>query len=393
MISGNTTKSAFLRSGVYTLILSLLFILLTRADHPAGAVFTALPYFMVLYFIFFSTGKPEVSQWLRAQMRSDVKRIILFPFLLIALYYSYIIVNGDNPLKGTVFLVPYLILFPVLVFAAKNNTGGKIDWLDFTTLALFVLPVTLAGIAFKGDLPYTGGGFDSVYRIIIMLTAVFAFVTVRNLHDVGCYPVFRLKLLLTVLWVWLAFYVVVFAIGYGVDFIRFSAEYHLNMSMVGKIGIGFISIFLHTALFEELVFRGLLQNMLGKRIDQSRSWMVFWGWGLGILLLLALLAGYTLQGSMHWFPALITLLLFGLALGLIKWGRAEAGNYTSLAISSVLFGLVHHHSGSIIFVGLACIGGWAYGYCYLKTRNVFYAALLHALVNSSPLIFGLELAK
>ncbi len=390
MIVGNTTGKALLRSGIYTLILSLLFVFLSWADHSAVTIFTALPYFMVLYFVFFTIGKPEVSQWLRGRMLAEIKKIILFPLLLTVLYYSYIIINGDNPFKGTVFLLPYLFLFPVLVFAAKKQTEGKIDWLDFTTLILFVLPVTIVKIDYKGEMPYTGNGFDSVFRIAVMLSAVFAFVVVKNLHDVGCYPVFRWRSLITVIWVWLAFYVFVFIVGYSVHFIRFAPENPFNLKVIVA---GIIPVFLHTALFEELVFRGLLQNLLGKRIDQSRSWMQFWGWGLGVLLIFALLAGYSLHGSMHWFPALVTIILFAAALVLIRWFKLKAGDYTSLAITSVIFGLVHYHSGSIIFIGLACIGGWAYGYCYLKTRNVFYCALLHALVNTSPLIFGLVLAK
>jgi len=390
MIVGNTTGKALLRSGIYTVILSLLFVFFTWADHSAAVIFTALPYFIILYFVFFVMGKPEVSEWLRSQMQSEIKKIILFPLILTVVYYSYIIINGDNPFKGTVFLLPYLFLFPALVFAANKHTERNIDWLDFTTLILFVLPVTIVKIDFGGEMPYTGNGFDSVFRIAVMLSAVYAFVIVRNLHDVGCYPVFRWRSLFTVLWVWLAFYVFVFAIGYSVNFIRFAPEKHFDLKVVIA---GIIPVFLHTALFEELVFRGLLQNLLGKRIDQSRSWMVFWSWGLGILLLIALLAGYSLHGSMQWFPAMVTIFLFAAALGLIKWFKLKAGDYTSLAITSVIFGLVHYHSGSIIFFGLACIGGWAYGYCYLKTRNVFYCALLHALVNTSPLIFGLVLAK
>jgi membrane protease YdiL (CAAX protease family) len=96
---------------------------------------------------------------------------------------------------------------------------------------------------------------------------------------------------------------------------------------------------------------------------------------------------------MQWFPALITVFLFLTAFGIERSGIGNSGTYTALAITSVIFGLVHYHSGSIVFVGLASIGGWAYGYTYIKTKNVFYAALVHALVNSSHLIFGLELVK
>ena len=100
-----------------------------------------------------------------------------------------------------------------------------------------------------------------------------------------------------------------------------------------------------------------------------------------------------MKGNMQWFPALITIFLFLAAYFIERSGTNPKGTYTALAIASVLFGLVHYHSGSIIFVGLASIGGWAYGFTYIKTKNVFYAALVHALVNNSHLIFGLALMK
>ncbi|MFT4017495.1 MAG: CPBP family intramembrane metalloprotease [Agriterribacter sp.] len=389
----SSLKRALITGGIYTLLLSMLFILIASTYSTASAIFLALPFFVILYFIFFTLGRPQVSGWLWERMQGDIRYIMLFPLLLIVLYYGYIILNGDNPFMGTVFLVPYLLFFPVLVFAVKNSKSPQINWVDFLTFVLFFFPVTLVKINIDADLPYKSGTFDSVYRIAVMLTAIFAFVTVRNLEDAGCYPVFRWKYLSTTLWVWIAFYLFVFAIGYGVDFIRLSADRQLNYPYIEKTGIRFIAIFLHTALFEELVFRGLLQNMLGKRIGQAASWKAGWRWGLIILIPVALLAGYTLKGGMHWFPALITILLFGVAYGLEKKAVGRMGDYTALAITSVIFGLVHYHSGSIIFTGLACIGGWAYGYVYLKTKNVFYCALLHALVNTSPLIFGLELAK
>ncbi|MFT3701549.1 MAG: CPBP family intramembrane metalloprotease [Agriterribacter sp.] len=393
MIIDSVLKKSLLRSGIYTLLLSIVFVFFSWKESSPAAIFSALPFFVVLYFIFFTLGKPSVSQWIREKTEYDHSRIILFPLFLIVLYFVYIIINGHNPLDGTLFLVPYLLFFPVLMLAPKGKLDDPFNWVDFFTFTFFVFPVTLVKINFTGDLPYNGGHFDSIYRIAVMLTAVYAFVTVRNLLDVGCYPVFNLRFLFTTIWVWLAFYLFVFAIGYGIHFIRLSTEHHFNVDIVEKISVGMVSIFLHTALFEELVFRGLLQNMLGKRIAQSASWKSFWTWGLIILIALALLAGYTLKGSMQWFPALIIVLLFGVAFGIEQYGKQLMGVYTALAITSCIFGLVHYHSGSIIFIGLACIGGWAYGYTYLKTRNVFYSALLHALVNSSPLIFGLEFAK
>lgn len=386
-------KKSLITSGIYTALLSLVFILFSRKHHAAPDVFIALPYFIVLYFMLFTLGKPAVTNRLRKTMKGDIRLVFLFPLLLVLLYFSYVGLNRQNPLEGTLFLVPYLFFFPVMAFAARTNTGAKLDWLDFAVFVLFFFPVTLIDAKPSGNLPFNGGGFDSVYRITVMLTAVFAFVTVRHIRDVGFYPVFKWKYFFTVLWVWLAFYVFVFVIGWAVNFIKLRNEDSTHLFITSKVARSLLSVFLHTALFEELVFRGLLQNMLAKRIGQSGSWKVFWGWGLAILTALSLLTGYTLNGNMQWFPALVTILLCAAAYGMERTGKTQMGVYTALAVTSVIFGLVHAHAGSIIFVGLASIGGWAYGYVYLKTGNVFYAALLHALVNTTPLLFGLELAK
>lgn len=391
-----TTQAAFkrslIRSGIYTGLLCVLFVCFTWDDHLLSDVLTALPYFAALYFMLFSVGKPEVSDWLRGKMKGSIGLVFLFPVLLVLLYFSYMVINGENPLKGTVLLVPYLLFFPVLLFAAYGNKAQKTGWLDFTTFVLFFFPVTVLETG-PSDLPFSDSGFDSVYRISVMLSAVFAFVTVRHIRDAGFYPLFKWKYLFTTLWVWLVFYAFAFVIGYAVHFITLSGQHSIDLLSVEKIIKRTLRIFLHTALFEELVFRGLLQNMLAKRIGHSDSWKISWTRGLLILTILALLTGYALNGDMPWFPALVTVLLCAAAYGMERTGKAKTGAYTALAITSVIFGLVHAHVGSAIFVGLAAIGGWAYGYVYLKTGNVFYAALLHALVNVTPLLFGLELAK
>lgn len=392
-IQAQTIRGALGAGIIYTLVFAVVFLLFTWESSSATAIFNALPFALVLYFIFFTVGRPVIGDWMRLKTRNDARYLFLFSLFLTGLFYSYLAINGVNPLKGTLFLVPYLLFFPVLAFATRGNANGAIGWFDFTVFFLFFFPVTLVSVRPAGSLPFTGDDIDSAYRIIVMLSAIFAFSVVRNLRDIGAYPIFNWKYLFTTIWVWLAFYVFVFIIGYAVNFIKPTGIPALDLAFMKKIGIKVVAVFFHTALFEELVFRGLLQNMLHKRISQSRSWKIFWRYGLTILLILALITGYTMKGNMQYFPALITGCLFIAAFLMEKTGRHAAGSYTALAITSVLFGLVHFHTGSIIFTALAAIGGWAYGYVYMKTKNIFYAALLHTLVNSSALIFGLALAK
>ena len=386
-------RSELLNSGIWTAILTVLFLVISWEKSSVFELFSGLIYFILLYFLFFTIGKEELSKSINSLVQNNIYKAIIFPTFLIVVYYTYIIINGYNPFQGTVFMLPYLIYFPTLIFVAKQNNSPKIDWLDFTTFALFLLPTTLVEFSPNTQLPFGGSGFDSVYRLVIILAVVYAFVIVRGLKDVGFYPVFKWKYLGIAVGTWLAFYAFVFIIGHSVDFIEYVGYKKSFLVLLGSIGSSVLGVFLHTAIFEELFFRGLLQNMLAKRISQENSWESFWKWGAGLLVFLSLITGYFMDGNMQWFPALITLLLFLAAYGIERSGISDQGTYTALAIASVVFGLVHYHSGSIIFVGLASIGGWAYGYTYIKTKNVFYAALVHALVNSSHLIFGLALMK
>ncbi len=312
----------------WTALLTVLFLFFNRSTEVFPATLLALPFFVVLYFLLFSTGKEKTSASIRKWLDSDIKKIVIFPTILIVLYFGYVLIIGKNPFQGVVSMVPFLVFFPALVFAAKRRNVKEIDWLDFATFVLFLLPITLISANPSGKLPEAGKSFDSVYRIVMMLTGIYAFVIVRGLDDVGFFPEFKIKSLAIAIWVWLAYYVFVFTIGYSVNFIVFKGHETISVDLAYKIVLTLIITFLHTALFEEE-----------------------------------------------------------------KSGKFQMGVYTSLAITGVLFGLVHYHSGSIIYIGFACIAGWAYGYTWIKTRNVFYSALVHALVNSSALMFGLELMR
>ena len=393
MKSTNELSRELKKSAIWTALLTLLFLLFYGPSNALAALIIALPFFIVFYYCFFTIGKDSVSSWLRSRINGDVKKVILFPAILLILYFFYVLINDQNPYHGTLALVPYLVFFPVLLFAARRNKIQKIDWLDFAAFVIYLLPTTLIEVNPAGNLPFKGESFDSIYRIILILSAVYAFGTVRGLKDIGFFPVLNWKYLWTAIWVWFAFYLFVLIIGFNVNFLRYVGHEVIDQVLIHKIILTLIATFFHTAIFEELFFRGILLNMLTKRIGQAKTWKIFWYCGLALAIPLALLVGYTLKGGMQWFPALMTVCLFAAAFFLEKAYYAPSGVYTGLAITSTIFGLVHYHSGAIVYIGFACIAGWAYGYTYLKTKNVFYSAMVHTLVNSSVLIFGFEFVK
>ncbi len=378
---------------VWTATLTLLFLLLYGTSSEILDICVALPFFMLSYFLFFSIGRDAISDYLKTWVRGDLKRVLIVPGFLLTLYFCYILLNGENPIRGSLALLPYLILFPALVFVVHRNKDRAIGWLDFLAFVIYLLPTTFIEVNPSGELPFHGEGFDSMYRIILILSALYAFGVVRGIKDIGFFPMLNWRSLMTAIGVWMAFYLFVLIIGFNINFIRYAGHEVIDQVLVKKILITLVATFFHTAIFEELFFRGLLQNMLAKRISQANTWKVFWQWGVAISIPLALVVGYTLKGGLQWFPALMVVLLFVAAFFLERSKAHPSGLYTGLAITSTIFGLVHYHSHAIIYIGFACIAGWAYGYTYLKTKNVFYSALVYTLVNSSVVIFGLEFIK
>jgi len=380
-------------SGFWTAFLTVLFLYFNGSSELWSDVMLALPFFIVFYYFFFSIGKVAIMVRMKRWIGSNVWRMMIFPAVLLLLYFSYVLINNQNPFRGTLALVPYLVIFPVLYYIARRHRVQKIDWIDFAALVIFLLFTNFIKVNPSGDLPFTGKEFGSVYKIALMLIAVYSFGTIRGLNDIGFVPVINFKYLWTALWVWFVFYLFVVVVGNSVDFIKYIGHDSINRELLNKIGLTLVVTYLNTAIFEELFFRGILLNMLSRRIGQAKTWRIFWIWGLILSIPLALLVGYTLKGGMQWFPALMVLLIFATAFLIERGGKQIAGVYTALAITSAIFGLVHYHSGAIIYIGFACVAGWAYGYTYLKTKNVFYSAIVHTLVNSSVLIFGLEFVK
>lgn len=373
--------------GILTGILFSLFIYF-NFNQPLNELLIGSVYFLLLYFLLFTLGQPNVSARIGKSLSVGNEKVMLFPAILVIMLYFYLAFHGYSPFEGTAALFPFFFLFPLLGFLAFKKT--EIVWSDFVFLLLLLIPAV--SISFKNNtgMPIHGNSFGSVYKIVIMLMGVYAFSIVRGIKEVGFFPAFQLKSLGVAIGCWLGFIGIVLVIGYFGNFVRLSALDPISEESLSKGIRNFIKIFIGTALFEELYFRGLIQNMLAQKISQYKGWQKTWRWGFGIFLVLAFLTGYLMDKNLFWFPLLIAAILFGAAYFIEKSTPGRHGVYTALAITSIFFGLVHFHAGSVIFVGLASVAGWFYGYTYLKTRNVFYAALVHTLVNSSEFLFALD---
>lgn len=358
-----------------------------------------LPLFFGLYAALFLIGTPDTSHGLRYGVKGSLLKTMAFPFVLLAIYYSYGLLYGQPVFTKASMLLPYFIFFPVLALFHFQGDYRYISTSDLIIWFLFLLPVTLVDLPEKTNLPQTGVSFDSVYRIMILLITVYAFVVIRRLPGIGFHLDFSGKKFFVTVWVWAAFIGSVALVGYLFGFVRFP-ELSGGMNLTNwsgeypeKVVRRFFSIFLHTALFEELFFRGLFQNMLAGKINQAGNQSRFWLISAALLIPGSFGTGLLMNGSEAWFLLLVSFLLFVSATVMGIFYSGNRHHYMAMAITGIVFGLVHFHAGSVIYVGIAMVAGWLYGYVYMRTRNVFYAALIHTLVNLSPLLLGFELIK
>ena len=131
----------------------------------------------------------------------------------------------------------------------------------------------------------------------------------------------------------LGFVVVGLPIGLAIGFLKFNYA----LPDLGNLIVGIVFGYLFVALAEEILFRGVIQNLF-----------------------------YTLFNN----------------------------EYLALGLSSVIFGLSHINNktaGFAVpnwgFVLLASIAGLCYGWVYLKTKKLTMAAITHLLVNLIWLVF------
>ena len=389
----NKIQQSFKPCILITTVLTIFLFLFNLDQISSPGFLISITFFFLVYLLIFSIGKENILVLYQGWIQRKRNSALIFPAILFLIFDTYLMINGQNPLKDNFLLVLYILFFPVVAFMLRKDTSKKIGWFDFTVFVLTLLPTAFVEVKQQGELPFKGVGFDSLFHVMIILTAIYSFGIVRGIKEIGFFPEWKWKSFLTAISSWTTFYILVLILGFSVDFIRVIGYSEPFGLVIKSVLFTLIGTYLHTALFEELFFRGILQNMLAKRIAQARSWKIFWAIGFVILLGCAILTGYTLDGKMKWFPAFITVLLFTAAWLIEKSGKFQMGLYTSLALTGVTFGLVHYHAKSIIYIGLACVAGWAYGYTYIKTKNVFYSALVHTLVNTSVMIFGLKMMR
>jgi len=279
--------------------------------------------FALLMVPYFALGFDSVVDLLRRMGRSNRTRLTLMGFLLLVPGLVILFGEGGHITLRRLAALGLYISVPILILVKWSPAGSRPSWVDLAVLLMLWLPVELSYFEKFWNLPTVNPSYV-LAKTLGMELALFCFVIVRRLDGVG----YRFRLagedIAVGLVALFAFLLVGVPAALGTGFVKFEPHW----SGPGKWLLSSLGIFFFIALPEEVLFRGLIFNMLQRMIKQG-------------------------------------------------------GPYTALVISSVIFGLSHLNNppGDWRYALLATMAGLCYGWAYLRTGSLLASAFTHALVD------------
>jgi membrane protease YdiL (CAAX protease family) len=244
---------------------------------------------------------------------------------LFGLYLLYAVAtNTARPQH--LFAMALYLLFPFLLLT-KQRGVAKANWLDVAAILWMWLPLEL-GLVRRLTVG-SSSSMDFHYAFVeglAMDVAIIAFGAWRGLRGIGYRFEFSWKTISIALIWCVLFAAIAIPLGFAIHFIRYSFQLPKLMFAPAT----FLGVFLFTAIPEEFLFRGLIQNCL-ERIG----------------------------------------------------GRRILG----LVIASIVFGASHLNNGPPIpnykYFFMASIAGVFYGMAWQRTHSLTASGLTHALVDTA----------
>jgi membrane protease YdiL (CAAX protease family) len=268
--------------------------------------------FVLLVGAYLAFSVRAVPLALRRMMQRDLLRALVGPAVLLVVCVLYLRMAGFAAGARAGALAAYLVL-PALITAARPTPAGRPPVRDLAVIALLWLPIELHLLP---SLPLpVSGGYDAL-PILALVEGLYLFLVARPLDGVGYTFLLTRRDVTRAVVAFAAYAVVAIPIGFATHFITWNPT-----GDAGRWLVRTTLIYLVTALPEEFLFRGLIQNLLTRWLGPTRA----------------------------------------------------------LPIASVVFGLAHLPDPR--YALLATLAGLAYGWTYLRTGKITASAVTHAVVD------------
>ena len=233
-----------------------------RIQGHMASSFTAFALLLAPYW-FFGFGAAEM---LRKRLTNRAVRVLLAG-LLLAPYLIFSVPRSEFRWVYAVvlFSIPVAIaaLFEFLPPGGVRPALGTLCWQDVIALAVVGLPVEFGWI--RGS--FLHPGLSALPKILLMDAALYGFLVVRQLEGVGYDFRARVRDMVIGLRECSFFAPIAIALGVWVGFIA----PHGGVPPASSASAALVVTFFFVAIPEELFFRGLLQNLLEKRIGYPSS--------------------------------------------------------------------------------------------------------------------------
>jgi membrane protease YdiL (CAAX protease family) len=282
---------------------------------------------------FVSFTQAGFVRYLRERVQASPLTAVLLPFLLLAPYLILALGTGTFALSAFARLALYILVPALLLYPDRAVHRVRLNLRDVLAMAALAVPVPSGWL--KGIWVWPQDIY--VFRpITCVILACYCFLVLRKLDDVGFKLIWKRRDVSAALLNLLAYSIIAIPLGLTLNFLhphRMAAISGANAGNwpVWNFLLLFAGIYLTVAIPEELLFRGILQNILTRTIK-----------------------------------------------------RGPRGAY-GLLISSVTFGLAHLHHRPVPnwrYAIMATIAGIFYGNVYRTRERLCASALTHALVDT-----------
>jgi len=257
-----------------------------------------------------------LDRWLQTRVRNAVARI-LTPALLVLPYLVFALPMGQFRWS-----ICFGLLGVIFSFTLVLNSAGKLEpgWRDALALAILAISVELHFF----DAAWPVAGLNGMAKLVFVDAALYGYLVVRPIGGIG-FDLLPCSCDLKIgLREFLHFTPIALLLGFALGFLHL----HRMLASPAAFGAGWLFTLFFVALPEELFFRGLVLNMLERRVGT-------------------------------------------------RW---------ALLVTAAIFGLAHFNKRAAFFnwryVILATIAGIYYGRAWLAGRRLLGSSITHATVDT-----------